>query len=83
MSKKIYGQIRVKGELSDYIKGRITGIICGVVWRDDVEYKPYATLNFNGDTFFRVECTKKQFEKISKIIDWTYSKMYEINFIEL
>ena len=81
MSKKIQGQIRVKGELSDYIEGRISGIITGVVW--NTKYIPYARIVCNGDTFFRVDCTEKQFEKLSKIIEWSYSKMYKIEFLKI
>lgn len=82
MSKKVQGQIRVKGELDKYIEGRISGMIQGVIWRNNVDYIPYATVKYNGDTFFRVDCTEKQFEKISKMIEWSYSKMYTIEILK-
>ena len=80
MSKRIQGQIRVKGELDKYVEGRISGIIFGVVW--NTKYVPYATIKYNGDTFFRVDCTEKQFEKISKIVELSYSKMYKIEILK-
>ena len=76
MSKRIQGQIRVKGELTEYIKGRISGIIEGVICR--INRIPHATVQCVGDTFFRVDCTERQFEKICKLVEAKYSKMYKI-----
>ena len=76
MSKKVQGQIRVKGELPAFIAGRISGIIDGVVCR--VNYIQHALGTCCNDTFFRVDCTKKQFENICKLVEARYSKMFEI-----
>ena len=81
MSKKIQGQIRVEGELPPYIKGRISGIISGVMC--NVNYIPYATVIYNGDTFFKVRCTEKQFDKICKLIEFHYSKIFEIKIVKI
>lgn len=81
MSKKIQGQIRVKGELTDYIAGRITGIIEGVIC--DTAHVSHATIMCNDDTFFRVDCTEKQFKKICKLIEVKYSHMYEIEYLKI
>lgn len=79
MSKKILGQIAVKGELPDYIKGRISGIMYGVI--GDTKYASFATVKYNGDTYFKVRCTEKQFDKICKLIKYSYSEIFEINII--
>lgn len=82
MSKKIYGQIGVKGELiPEYIKGRISGIIDGVIC--DPERKRYAIAHTNDFTIFRFDATKPQFDKIKNLVTIEYSKTYELYVIEL
>lgn len=82
MSEKLYCQMNINKEsIPDYIKGRISGIIDGVIC--DPKRKRYAIVRINGLTIFRFDATKAQFNKIKKLMTTEYSNMYEINFIEL
>ena len=82
MRKKLCFQISIKGEfIPEYIKGRISGIIHGVIC--DAERKPYAIADMNEFVYFRFDCTQKQFENIEKLVTTQYSKMYEIYAVKL
>ena len=82
MSKKVQGQIRVKGNTSVYIDGRISGIIDGVIC--DTNRKRYARISIGYDeALFRFDCTERQFNKICKLIETFYSNMYEIEFLKV
>lgn len=81
MNEKIQGQIRVKGELSEYIKGRISGIIEGVTCNPD--RRSYAIVKCIGDTFFRFDCTEKQFTTICNLVRSRCRMFGEFEFLKI
>ena len=81
MSNKIQGQISIRGEVTSYIEGRISGIIYGTIC--DTEYIPYAIARYDDATIFRVQCTDEQFENICKLIKHCYSKLLTIDIIKI
>lgn len=80
MNDKIQCQIRAKGELSEYIEGRIIGIIEGVICRSNG--KP-SVVRCNDDAFFRFECTANQFTKICNLVGSRCHMFGEFEFLEI
>lgn len=82
MSEKIQGQIGIKGELpKDVINDIMVNIIQEVV--GGIDQAIYANVNCCGDTFFRVDCSDEQFEKICNLVKEKYSTIYEIEILKM
>ena len=82
MSKKIQGQIGMKGELSlDVTNDIMINIIQEVV--GGIDQAIYANVNCCGDTYFRVDCQEEQFEKICDLVKEKYSTIYEIEILKM
>ena len=82
MRKKICAQLSIKGEfVPEYIQGRISGIIHGVI--GEVDRIAHAVEQEDGFTRFRFRCTKKQFNLIHDMVTANYSTLYEITSVML
>lgn len=80
MSNKTLRQITVKGkEMSEFIKGRISGIIEGVLCSP--QRKQYGiTDTGDGMTIFSFDADEQQFTKIYNLIGVRYLHMFEISY---
>lgn len=79
MSNKTLRKIIVKGEeMSEFIKGRISGIIEGVLCTP--ARKQYGIAEADDTTIFRFEADEQQFTKIYNLIAVRYLNMFEISF---
>lgn len=76
MNNKTLRQLMVRGELTEYIKGRISGIIEGVTC--DPDRKRYAIAKKDDITIFRFNADESQFTKIYNLIGARLSHMLTI-----
>lgn len=81
MSNKTLRRITVKGEgMNEFIKGRISGIIEGVVC--DPQRKQYgiAETDDGKTTIFHFNADEQQFTKIYNLVGARYLHMFEISY---
>lgn len=75
MSKKQIRRIAVTGNVSEYVKGAIVGMITGVLFNRTK--RGYALEEDGNTTLFSFDATDKQFERVCELLLTYYSNMYE------
>lgn len=78
MSNKTLRQLKVRGEMNEFIKGRISGIIEGVIC--DPDRKQYGIAENDDITIFNFKADESQFTKIYNLVGARYLHMFEISY---
>lgn len=68
---------------NDYVKGRITGIEYIVCFNGDIERAQdlgFAHVHFEDGILLKTICTKRQYEKFSKLVETMYPGLCEFDY---